>query len=234
MPQPENAPESRVLAELRDCFEERFNRHNAELNAWQEKHVPKEQLPEWVPNALERFSAPYFQWLEGMDEAAPTLENFGKVVGALKFATENALNIAPLLAWHKRLGKGGEAKKMLRPLRELIVGIRRTIRSFLHKVQEFPANETTSFYDGYNLALRHNLVDEKGKTVIKNDATILYFFLVIFWKGVEQQKSFEQLHAWLRKFFPRAVLGDIDRLKGVCKRIKLRLGKRGRPKTQKK
>jgi len=173
--------------------------------------------------------------MKDVEDAPYNLENFGKMVGGLKFSTERFINISPLVAWHKQLGNDEKAsKQMLRPLRVVIIGIRRTVRTMLHKVQEYPANETTDFYKGYHFALKHNLVDDAGKTIIKNEATILYFFLITSWKTVVQQKSFAQLHAWLSKFFPRDALGDIDRLKGVCKKIKLRLGKRGRPKIQKK
>jgi hypothetical protein len=234
IPEPDKSSDSRIIAELRVCFEELFELHDVQLTAWKEQHLPQELPPEWVTNAKERLMMPYVQWMEDLDNAPPTLENFGKVLGALKFATESFLNLAPLLAWHKRLGNLKKAKTMLQPLRVVMVAIRLTVRSMLHKVQEYPANETTSFYQGYHFALKHNLVGDDGKPIIKNDATVLYLFLIVFWKAVEQQKSFAELHAWLGKFFPRDVLGDIDRLKGVCKKIKLRVGKRGRPKEQNK
>jgi hypothetical protein len=234
IPEPDQSSDSRVIVELRVLFRELVERHSTQLGAWQEQHVPKEPPSEWVLNATLLMMTPYVQWLEDLADGPYNLEGFGKAIGGLKFATESFLNIAPLLAWHKQLGNEKEAKQMLRPLRVVVVGIRRTVRAMLHKVQEYPANETTDFYKGHHFALKHNTVDDAGNPIIKNEATILYFFLITFWKTVEQQTSFDQLHAWLRQFFAPDVLGDINRLKGVGKKIGLHLGKRGRPKKEKK
>ena len=240
MPEPASAPESRVQAELRACFTRLVERGHEWLlersktlaDTWGEQTVTVEEPPEWVINATNLFVQPYVRWLDGMEEDSPTLEDFGKLVGGLKIGSDNGGNHAPLLAWCGRFGSVEQVKTMLEPVREAMVLLSDAVKEILHKVEEFPAHEAEPFYRGYETALRHNLVDERGKAIIKNDAIPLYMFLVMFWPVVQQQRGVNQLHSLMRKFFTIDVLGDVDRLKGICKKIKLHLGKRGRPKKK--
>jgi hypothetical protein len=234
MPQPESTSESQFEKELRDLLGVLLDLHDGKLTSWVSQFDSEEVPPEWVFNAMERLWSPYLQWLVGMEEAEPSLENMGKLVGALKFATENAMNLTPILAWHRRWGNLKRAKRIFRPLRIIMASIRRTIQGILRRAHEFPSHETADFFQGFNIAMRHNLVDREGKPIIKNDATKLYLFLIMFWKTVDKMQSVPQLHKWLGKFFPQNELSDIERLRGICKKIKLHLGKRGRPKNQKK
>jgi hypothetical protein len=248
MPEPESAPESasaaesRVQVELRECLKRLlaqveswlFERSKSASEACGDQDFEVEGPPEWVANAANLLVQPYVQWLDGMNENSPTLEDFGKLVAGLKIGSDNGGNVAPVLALCGRFGTAAQARPVLDALREVMMLLSDGVKEILHKVEEFPAYETVSFYHGYETGLRHNLVDEKGKAIMKNLATPIYLFLVMCWPVVQQQGSVEQLHRFMGKFFPPDVLRDVDRLRGICKKIKLRLRKRGRPKKEKK
>ncbi len=97
-----------------------------------------------------------------------------------------------------------------------------------------PADEQVEFFEGYSTALKDEIYDSNGRLAHETfpNIAVLYLFMVLNWRGIQQMPSVPQLYKWLGTLVPPDQLGDIDRLRGICKRHKLKLAGRGRPRKK--
>ena len=69
-----------------------------------------------------------------------------------------------------------------------------------------------------------------GRLAQATDATPIYLKMFYHWQEVDRLPNVTTLHEYLLKVgISKSMLGDIDRLRTLCKRIKYAPGKRGRP-----
>ena len=90
-------------------------------------------------------------------------------------------------------------------------------------------NEKIDFFGGYAHALATPLFNESGRLAHEKLTTNIYLLMCIFWKYVRKMPSTAVLHGWLTRLLGNQAVGDLDRVRKICFRIKLRLRPRGRP-----
>lgn len=71
-----------------------------------------------------------------------------------------------------------------------------------------------------------------GKLAQSTDATPIYHKMFLHWQEIDQLRTVTELYEFLLKVgISKPILGDIERLRTLCKRIKFAPGKKGRPPT---
>lgn len=90
---------------------------------------------------------------------------------------------------------------------------------------------TIAFFEGLAEGLKKHF-DRSGQMVL-TEATPLHWVLLQNWPQVAQQRSVSELYTCLQSFniLHDHALNDLPRLQQICKRLKLKLKGRGRPKA---
>jgi len=96
-------------------------------------------------------------------------------------------------------------------------------------------DEQAEFFDAYARALRYPVYDKDGRPRAEtySSHTAIYMMLLVFWRHVRVMKSRRELHGWLCKWLGSSQVGEFERVEQICKRLKIRLARPGRPKTKK-
>lgn len=90
------------------------------------------------------------------------------------------------------------------------------------------------FFAAYGAAVRTPLYDDQGAVIHEGwwSVTLIYFAMVLFWRVVKVMPSVTALHGWLCLLYGKERVGSLDRVKQICKRYKVKLAKRGRPRKK--
>jgi hypothetical protein len=89
--------------------------------------------------------------------------------------------------------------------------------------------EAVQFFQGFAQGISSPGL-KQGKLAQATDATPIYQKMFFHWQEVDRLHTVTELHDFLLKTgISKSRLGDIDRLRTLCKRIKYAPGKRGRP-----
>jgi hypothetical protein len=176
-------------------------------------------------------------WLESSDNGVVAqLERFEKTAQELESALKQKLGIdeyesrleqsAPLMAdmetmWNN-ITKAWEEKTK--------ICTRATASALEQKI-----DEQSEFFAAYTDALNHPVFDENGRASIETYASLtnIYLLVVIFWRTVVLMGSRKELYDWLCQSLGKSQVGEFERVETICKRQKIRLATRGRPKHKK-
>ncbi len=106
------------------------------------------------------------------------------------------------------------------------------ITDALTAASKAPVNERAEFHRAYSKALSTGLFDEQGRPVYEkySSTTNIYFLMMFNWKAVKEFKSITELYTWLCQKLGEKQVGNLDRVKVICKRHQVKLASRGRPK----
>jgi hypothetical protein len=101
--------------------------------------------------------------------------------------------------------------------------------AFREALEQTDYAEAVQFFQGFAQGISSPGI-LPGQLAQATEATPIYQKMYFHWQEVDQLKTVTELHGFLLKIgIPKTVLGDIDRLKTLCKRIEYAPGKRGRP-----
>jgi hypothetical protein len=102
-------------------------------------------------------------------------------------------------------------------------------KAFKDALSQSNYSEAVEFFRGFAKGLSKPGI-KAGTLALATDATPIYFEMFYNWQEVDQLGTVTELYDWLlKRGFTKETLGDIDRLRTLCKRIKYAPGKRGRP-----
>lgn len=120
---------------------------------------------------------------------------------------------------------------MRRELQRIIEEKERIGKEALLIAQKQSAEDQSEFFSGYADGLKQPIYDDSGHLAHEKfpGLSVLYYELVSNWTHVQKLPTVAALHKWLGSRIPANQLGDLDRLKGICKRYKIKLAPRGRP-----
>ncbi|MDO9542426.1 MAG: hypothetical protein Q7J98_08900 [Kiritimatiellia bacterium] len=110
------------------------------------------------------------------------------------------------------------------------------IKAGLKIASEQTVEDQTEFYEAYSRALKTEIYDEHGRPMREkmSSTTTIYFLLAVFWPVVVKKiPSVPMLRAWLCRLLGESQVGDLDRIKGICRRYGIVLTHRGRPRKKK-
>lgn len=94
-----------------------------------------------------------------------------------------------------------------------------------------PLSEQAEFFTAYGKALATGLFDDAGTLIVGGlpSTTHIYFLLLVNWRNIRSFRTVTGLHAWLCRCLGETQVGCLDRVKTICKRYRIKLAPRGRP-----
>jgi hypothetical protein len=94
--------------------------------------------------------------------------------------------------------------------------------------------EHKDFQRGYFEALDRELYDDQGHLLHEklSSTTMIYHLMATYWRWVRQLPSIPALHRWLCAVLGASQVGDVSRVKGICRRFGVHLAPRGRPRKK--
>lgn len=97
-----------------------------------------------------------------------------------------------------------------------------------------PQMEHKDFQRGYFEALNKEIYDDQGHLLHEklSSTTMIYHLMATYWRWVKQLPSIPALHRWLCAVLGSSQVGDISRVKGICRRFGVHLAPRGRPRKK--
>jgi hypothetical protein len=223
-----------------------------ESNPVVEPYVNFDKQPAWLRNVERELSRQGLHLGPKKEIASITAQEAGKLLGQIcanNYAIEGHLRGAAEKnnktkveqALLKKIKEGKDAPAAASALHKKHVSEALTEEyekfktSMLKKVREAfdealtqpKYSEAAEFFLGFSKGLAKPGVKD-GKLAFATDATQIYTEMFYHWQEVDRLNNVTELYDWLSK---RGVpnLGDIDRLRTICKRIKYAPGKRGRP-----
>ena len=98
---------------------------------------------------------------------------------------------------------------------------------------ELSFDEQGLFFEAYAKAIRTELFDADGLSLRQTTSTPLYVWMLIYWRYINRMPSVTVLYERLCWIFGQKQIGELDRVKKMCFRHKIRLRGKGRPKTHK-
>jgi hypothetical protein len=102
-------------------------------------------------------------------------------------------------------------------------------RAFKQALDQPNYNEALGFFQGFAQGLSKKGVTRSG-LARATTATPVYMAMYYNWREIDKLKSVTALYLHLQKIgLSKAQLGDIERLRRLCTRVKYHPGKRGRP-----
>ena len=106
--------------------------------------------------------------------------------------------------------------------------------AFKEALEQSNYGEAVQFFQGFAQGISSpGLLP--GKLAQSTDATPVYRKMFFHWQEVDQLRNVTELYDFLLKIgISKRMLGDIERLRTLCKRIEYAPGKRGRPQKPKK
>jgi|GEM_PF-6822830 hypothetical protein len=124
-----------------------------------------------------------------------------------------------------------QADHLRRELKRVIEEKERIRKEALLAVQKQSVDEQSEFFAGYGDGLKEAIFNDKGHPAHEKfpGLSVLYYVLVSNWTHIQKLPTVAALHKWLGARIPATQLGDLERLKGICKRYKIKLAPRGRP-----
>jgi hypothetical protein len=120
-----------------------------------------------------------------------------------------------------------EAKDPEKALVQLAGKVLRAVRKELVDVGK-PLKETQDFFHGIADGVI-GICDENGGFRNNTDATLVHFYLVLFWQEVICYRSVAELHGRLRLIMGPRLAGKLKRIEAICRRLEIKFRKPGRP-----
>jgi hypothetical protein len=101
--------------------------------------------------------------------------------------------------------------------------------AFKEALEQANYAEAVQFFQGFAQGISSPGI-KHGKLAQSTEATTIYQKVFFHWQEIEQLQNVTALYDFLLKVgISKPLLGDIDRLRTLCKRIEYAPGKRGRP-----
>ena len=224
--------------------------------------VDVDQYPQWVTNIMVELSRKclHLSPLRGMAAITPrklgmnlgqkcaNLYAIGNQVKAGITAMENPQNAEKAVALMEQLEKNKENPVAASTLHAMEVTgslieemandadeFEKIVHSAFKEALEQPDyGEAVQFFQGFAQGISSpGLLP--GRLAQSTDATLIYQKMFFHWQEIDQLRTVTELFDFLLKVgISKPMLGDIDRLRTLCKRIKYAPGKRGRPSKDKK
>jgi len=216
-----------------------------------------EKTPAWVPRIWFELTKLMFPTIKKDDYNESGVRFAGAILGhsrsVLNDFKNNLEKLAQALAWldeelrrklnakaYKRMVAAG---KKFKPVMERLFGqiekvlIRKdkAIKSALRIASEQTFEEQVDFFDAYSRSLKTKIYDEQGRPRYEklSSTTTIYVVMVVYWKVVVKDiRAVPALHAWLCMIIGKTQVGDLDRIKGICRRFGIVLTHRGRPRKK--
>lgn len=247
-PNPEHAP---ALAEHAWC-REIFDSLNFKFKAPKvEPLFNPDKQPEWLQNVARELFQQIWPMVPMRKFGEITPEKLGRFLGqqcancyaighAFEVGLQNLDRAQPVLKQfeaHRHLKPVASTLEVADLVRSLMADMVRTTSRFekvvhraFKKALDQPSHAAAvSFFSGFAKSLgRPGIVNLRPANA--TSATNVYLRLLFHWREVEKLRSVVELQEFLiSNGMPKYQVGDIERLARLCSRVKLHLGKPGRP-----
>jgi hypothetical protein len=152
-------------------------------------------------------------------------QNAEKVVALIEQLVKNKENPVAASTLHAMEVTGSLIEEMAEDATEFEKIVHNAFREALKQTNY---GEAVQFFQGFAQGISSPGI-VAGKLAQATDATSIYYKMFYHWQEVEQLGKVTELYEFLlKRGFTEQTLGDIERLKTICKRIKYAPGKRKR------
>jgi hypothetical protein len=247
----ENKPERTWYERVFETTDLTFS--NPELKPY----LDVDQYPEWLVNVMAELFRQGLHLTPPRDMAVITPKKLGMSLGqkCANFyaignqiqtgiaALENPQNAEKLAAFIEQLDKNKENPVVASGLHSMEVAgslieelakggdeFEKIVHNAFKEALDQPSHaEAVLFFQGFAQGIASPGI-LPGRLAQSTDATPIYYKMYFHWQEVDRLHNVTELYDFLLKVgISKPMLGDIDRLRTLCTRIKYAPGKRGRP-----
>ena len=95
-------------------------------------------------------------------------------------------------------------------------------------------NDQSEFFAAYTKALNYPIFNDKGRPSAEtySSLTNIYYIMILNWQRVALMHTRREIYNWLCTLLDKSQVGGFERVEQICKRLKIRLAKTGRPKNK--
>ncbi len=202
--------------------------------------LPDEGLPPWVEKVEQEIGATMFPVARIKDDLNLTPNRMGALIGhscaiavwmieALQFEIERAPELDESKFTAEQLEHG--AKIFYGIVNDWYPAFRRLAKRALCTSVDRTYDEMTEFLLAYSAGFSRK-PKKFGMPDVGHSAMEIYFFMLMYWRGVNALGSVRQLHEVLVNRFGPYRVGELKRIEKICQRIGLHYRKPGRPKEK--
>lgn len=213
-----------------------------------------DKYPEWVVLVMSELSRQglHLSPLRGLAAISPKklgmnlgqkCANLYAIGNQFKAGFENPQNVEKVVAFIEQLEKNKENPVVASTMQSMEIAGSLLIElangsdefekivhnAFREALEQTNYVEAVQFFQGF----AHGISSPgilPGRLAQSTDATPIYYKMFFHWQEVDRLHTVTELYDFLLKVgISKPMLGDIDRLRTLCKRIKYAPGKRGRP-----
>lgn len=189
------------------------------------------------PAALGSFCG-HHQWLDESEYGIESqLERLEKTLEHLDDFLRRKLSkqkYAKLIAEGEKYG--ADVEFYLDAIDTTLAEKKKRVQSIITLAGKQELSEKADFMAAYSEALQTPTFDELGDPTREKfpGTSRVYTLMVLFWRHVDTLPTMKALHDWLCRLLGESAIGPYDngRVKGICKRFKIRLAPRGRPRKK--
>lgn len=219
-----------------------------------DQHLNVEKYPQWVVNVMTELSRQglHLSPLRTLASITPRklgmnlgqkYANFYSVFGQVNKVLENPEALEKGAKYVEHLEKNKEnpvvastlhavqlAGSLIQELANEAGEFEKIVHNAFKEALEQPDyGEAVQFFQGFAQGIASpGLLP--GRLAQSTDATPIYYKMFFHWQEIDQLHNVPELYDFLLKVgISKSMLGDIDRLRTLCKRIGYAPGKRGRP-----
>ena len=126
-------------------------------------------------------------------------------------------------------------EKNLTQVEKMLVRKEKAIKSALRLASEQTFEEQVDFFDAYSRAMNTEIYTEQDRPRYEkmSSTTTIYVLMTIYWPFIIKKiRAVPVLHTWLCSLIGETQVGNLDRVKGICRRFGIVLTHRGRPRKK--
>lgn len=213
-----------------------------------------DKYPQWVVNIMTELSRQglHLTPLRSMKTVTPRklgmnlgqkCANYYAIFGPLEGVLDDPEKVKNATTWLERFEKNKEnptvastlhaieiTAEMVEELANESVEFYKIVHNaFKEALEQSNYAEAVQFFQGFAQGISSPGI-KQGRLAHATEATTIYQKMFFHWQEIEKLQNVTALYEFLLKLgIPKPVLGDIERLRTLCKRIEYASGKRGRP-----